>query len=498
MGLKSSLILMAVLSNFLATSFAFSLAINGALAANPGFQLSWQGDSSQDLQTYQAFLSTAQALLPPKMTQVLAQVLPDPLEVSFGNAQDFAPIPLGNCGPEELKGYSAENLSRNQEDGGWFGSKLRHKLILNPAFQSALLQGYSSPQGSCRHGTLYNLAVAAVIHALADRYDRAIGTDTVLSAKRQDACGTDDSDPSDDTDPVLEENTDCQRLRSVHRLVSDREPFLHLMNFIELPFGTENKQRQEDLALMAPDDVRLVIDPQQAFMAAVEDNLMDPGFACVHPGVAAFLNRTLGQPPLSTTQVCQPLMATLFDQPAKQIALDPARVYRVEYLYVHPGDNGLIEKFGHAALRIITSPDSKSEIDSSYVLTFYGQDSGNMIDGLTGALTSRLYVYSFKSYLASYVQGEHRAIERLPLQMSPESLQVLLGTAWEWDLRYRGRWYDLTNNCVTQLDDLLGAALPQLEFVPQPIITPATFADFLKSQSFFAGPLQTIRPENLK
>lgn len=424
------------------------------------FSLNWaKTDPARE-----SFIWTLESLTPDSMKQVIGRRI----ELEFGRERDFSPIGWGSC--SDQASYDSDNLAR-------IDSSLS-KITLNPDLRSATAS--SSPKPSCRHGTDYNLALAAVLHELANAYDLQVEADPALRFQIAKAC-------------AKRETESCRSLRSIHRLVSDRSPFMKLMNFNSGWVVPSNKQRtdQRPEYFIRESDSRFLESPQKAFTAAVEDFLIRPDFRCTNPGIYEFLAALLKKRP--RTQSCGAgLRVPLYNLPGKSVNLDPKHVYRIEYAYVRPGHEAR-ESFGHGMLRVIAcdpkrsapGPECLEDTRFHYILTFYG-DSDSI---------ARLFAYDSALMLDDYVNQEARSIEFVPLNLSRQELTVLLATALEWNRNYRGRWYDLTNNCVTQVLDLLRAAIPSLEYQTFPIITPSSLANRLKELPIYKGPSILAEPK---
>jgi hypothetical protein len=417
----------------------------GVNAYASSFSLSWNDNSL--FASQQHFLETIESLTPDLMKSGIAEAL----SIDF-SGQGFSPIAWGTCqNSQDFKTYFRENLYRI--DGS--------NIVLNSDLRAALEEKPAQFRRSCFHGVDYNVIMGAIYQAVAEIYDRGPHS------------------------------------------ISRSSSFDHQTNYVISLFGAKNKQRKDPVSqrLYIDAEPRILSGPSKAFTAEFEDFEVDREFYCSHPGMWNYLNMVLNTariPPACP----KPFLSTLYDprkDGTRTVEMDLKSIYRVEYIYALPGGKDLLGKFGHAMLHVIAcspahpvpGPECETDFANHFFLTFNAEGVKSVLDGFTGKGVAELFVVDYTLKLGAYALA-NRKLNAIELNLTQPELATLIGTAWEWNQRYRERWDNLGNNCVTEILDLIRASVPSLESVQFPFVTPASLATLLQHMPLISNGERTV------
>lgn len=163
------------------------------------------------------------------------------------------------------------------------------------------------------------------------------------------------------------------------------------------------------------------------------------------------------------------------------LALDPARVYAVDYLLAE-GNEQPMSRWGHSMLRLVICapgrvPGPACRLDLQYhrVLSFrafVGDVQISSWRGLTGSYPSRLFVLPLNQVIDEYTKVELRALSSVPLALRPDEIAALLTRAAQVHWSYDGRYYFISNNCAVETYKLLHDGVPRLAEAGMSSITP--------------------------
>ena len=140
-------------------------------------------------------------------------------------------------------------------------------------------------------------------------------------------------------------------------------------------------------------------------------------------------------------------------------------MYQVHYLQVEAGENAE-SRWGHSMFRIILCNPKRKKVDHRCLrdvehhvtVSFLAdiRDTRNKhYNGLTGKYPSLLFVQPFKKTIIEYGWVENRRLTSLPLKFSDlQKRKFIMQTLSRLD-SYVGKYYFLSNNCMTESLNLL-------------------------------------------
>ena len=223
--------------------------------------------------------------------------------------------------------------------------------------------------------------------------------------------------------------------------------------------------------------------PAEFVAVNLEHYVLDADYACRRPALAAWFSERLGPP--HAAAACAPTLPYLqADNDAgamSLLALDPARVYAVDYLLAE-GNEQPMSRWGHSMLRLVIcapgrAPGPACRLDLQYhrVLSFrafVGDVQISSWRGLTGSYPSRLFVLPLNQVIDEYTKVELRALSSVPLALRPDEIAALLTRAAQVHWSYDGRYYFISNNCAVETYKLLHDGVPRLAEAGMSSITP--------------------------
>ncbi|MEA9739255.1 DUF4105 domain-containing protein [Xanthomonas campestris] len=223
--------------------------------------------------------------------------------------------------------------------------------------------------------------------------------------------------------------------------------------------------------------------PAEFVAVNLEHYVLDADYACRRPALAAWFSERLGPP--HAAAACAPTLPYLqADNDAgamSLLALDPARVYAVDYLLAE-GNEQPMSRWGHSMLRLVICapgrvPGPACRLDLQYhrVLSFrafVGDVQISSWRGLTGSYPSRLFVLPLNQVIDEYTKVELRALSSVPLALRPDEIAALLTRAAQVHWSYDGRYYFISNNCAVETYKLLHDGVPRLAEAGVSSITP--------------------------
>lgn len=340
--------------------------------------------------------------------------------------------------PENICETEASNEKKRPFIYGEYNQKTK-TLTLNQAVVNVLENGpENSPEISCQHRTIYNQALATIIHELAHAFDFN------------------------------------------DRNISSSVEFLQRAGFKKGLLKIKNKNTEA----MRPADSYGERNAVEAFAVNAEYYVLDPQFPCRKPAMAQYLEAILGRVPEKST--CSPKRTVMMSTSAGPypVSLDPSRIYRIDYLLASPGKD-LSSGFGHSMFRLVLcAPEHFDAISGKMIpATPFGKKCledrlfhlvvsyrANVEDvtlnyrkGLFGGYPSMMFILNFGDVLDEYNRDELRAVESYPLSLSEKEKLDILNKILEDHWNYRGRYKFLTNNCAVESLDLLKNSLDRAE-----------------------------------
>jgi len=223
--------------------------------------------------------------------------------------------------------------------------------------------------------------------------------------------------------------------------------------------------------------------PAEFVAANLEHFLFDAEYACRRPGVHAYFAAHFDWAPPHAD--CASELPFVEAEPgadvAPLLALDPARVYAVDYLLAE-GNAQPMSRWGHSMLRLVVcapgrapGPDCRLDLAHHRVLSFRAFVDDVQISslrGLTGRYPSRLFVLPLDQVIDEYTRIELRGLQSIPLQLSTDEIAALLTQAANLHWSYDGRYYFVGNNCAVETWKLLQTGVPRLADARLRSITP--------------------------
>jgi len=393
--------------------------------------------------------------LPPKVRQVLTDSLTGKPIVSFAvdragerlpEAKQFCDVPQEKSGLV-LARFEPSLLGR----GG--------KVVLN-----ADLPSHYAPESpakepmSCRHGSLHFEALASVLHELAHAYER--------EASRRGGAPT-------------------------FPVPSADERYLRLVDIVPGWIWPTSKNTHPP---RSPDPYE-VRSGAESFAVNFEYFLLDSTYACRRPSQAAYFSKSFAFDPFPqrSCRVNTQVYATGGGGVLRQ-DLDPARLYRVDYLLATPGTS-FISRWGHSMMRLVmcaparfdstakkiipATPMGPACEDDTYwhVVVSYRADVRGIEPGLLSIVKdrfpSRLFLMTFDEIFREYLHGELRSLAAYPIALDPGQKELLLHRILESHWGYEGDYHFLSGNCATETGDLLASVLEPKQTSLLPTISPS-------------------------
>ena len=334
-------------------------------------------------------------------------------------------------------------------------------IELNARLLPALADGSAASKRTKRpHGTVRRELLATVLHELAHLYDRAQlwapAQKILLQRCRQRLASL---------GPVGLPDS-CRGHTARRFTLSDDPQLLDLAGWPQ-QVGRRGQREAHNRQVARSPDVYELSSPLEFLAVNMEYFLLDPAYTCRRPSLARYLRAHFAWTP-PDQQPCAEGYAYL--NAGRDFArqplgtLDPARVYRIDYLLAEAND-AWASRWGHSMLRlVICAPgrplgeDCRLDLDQHLVLSyraFVGDVQLSSWDGLTGAYPSRLFVLPLAQVIDEYTKVELRSLASVPLKLNREQLERLVSRAAEQHWSYDGNYYFISNNCAVETLKLL-------------------------------------------
>lgn len=247
-------------------------------------------------------------------------------------------------------------------------------------------------------------------------------------------------------------------------------------------FPAVGRRSRNDFTARSPDRYELTR-PSEFVAVNLEHYVLDASYACRRPALYHHFAQHFGNP--ASEVACEPglpfLEADAARGDATLLALDPARVYEVDYLLAE-GNTQAMSRWGHSMLRLVVcapgrapGPDCRLDLSHHRVLSFrafVGDVQISSWRGLTGSYPSRLFLLPLDQVIEEYTKIELRGLQSLPLRLRRDEIASLLERAAQLHWSYDGRYYFISNNCAVETWKLLHDGVPRLAEAPLASITP--------------------------
>ncbi len=247
-------------------------------------------------------------------------------------------------------------------------------------------------------------------------------------------------------------------------------------------FRVAGRRSRNDFTARSPDRYELTR-PSEFVAVNLEHYVLDPTYACRRPALHRHFAMHFGEPAVDAA--CAPglpfLEADAARGDAALLAMDPARVYEVDYLLAE-GNTQAMSRWGHSMLRLVVcapgrppGPDCRLDLAHHRVVSFRAFVGDVQISGwhgLTGSYPSRLFLLPLDQVIEEYTKVELRGLQSIPLRLRQDEIASLLERAAQLHWSYDGSYYFISNNCAVETWKLLHDGVPRLAEAPLASITP--------------------------
>ncbi len=446
----------------------FLLVFPGISGAQSFFQMNVENLKPTEVHAAKALLDRAEKLLP------------DSLKTQFSNGIEVS---------FSLKGHAHGKAFRNVQ---------KPRMALNEKLIEVAAKGEqdSSPtldeKGQLRlHKTMYQEALAAVLHETAHLYDQ-LNLQTPQTGQWISFCQSISAD-----DKRMQ--SECAVYKNIKSTISTNPYYLEVAGWIMLSNGNGDRSNENLFRFRSPDPYELK-NSAEHFAVNFEYFLLDPNFSCRRPGLANFLakhfktnlpicavNYRYVDPDAADIDPKTRQIRNLF----KEIPMD--RVYQVHYLLAEPGSS-MMSRFGHSMLRLVIcapgqpkGPACLTESLSYHLVlsfrAFINTPHINSVAGLTGKYPSRLFVVPFENVIQEYNEVEYRGLKSYPLKLSQVEIKNLVERSLETHWSYDSRYYFISNNCAVETLNLLKSSLMRPELINSRIIYPKDLLNVLLQEN---------------
>ena len=270
--------------------------------------------------------------------------------------------------------------------------------------------------------------------------------------------------------------------RAQHDILSDDPRLRDLAGWQRSVFAVAGRRSRNDFVARVPDPYELER-PSEFVAVNLEHFVFDPSYGCRRPALHRHFAMHFRMP--VTTEACAPGLPFLdVDAEAGEaslLALDPSRIYAVDYLLAE-GNTQAMSRWGHSMLRLVIcapgrapGPDCRLDLAHHRVLSFRAFVGDVQISGwrgLTGSYPSRLFLLPLDQVIEEYTRVELRGLQSIPLQLDQREIASLVERAAQLHWSYDGRYYFISNNCAVETWKLLHDSVPRLAREPLASITP--------------------------
>jgi hypothetical protein len=247
-------------------------------------------------------------------------------------------------------------------------------------------------------------------------------------------------------------------------------------------FRVAGRRSRNDFIARSPDAYELTR-PSEFVAVNLEHFVLEGSYACRRPALYRHFASHFGES--SAAAECAEglpfLEADAARGDASLLALDPARIYEVDYLLAE-GNSEAMSRWGHSMLRLVVcapgralGPDCRLDLAHHRVLSFrafVGDVQISSWRGLTGSYPSRVFLLPLDQVIEEYTKVELRGLQSIPLRLQRDEVASLLERAAQLHWSYDGRYYFISNNCAVETWKLLHDGVPRLAGEPLASITP--------------------------
>ncbi|MBC7428031.1 MAG: DUF4105 domain-containing protein [Bacteriovorax sp.] len=416
---------------------------------------------TDDKKVMESVLSEVASFLPGKMKEGL----PKNLEIKITQLTAHKVIPDEVC--SSTTGHSVDYKDIKLKDRPFvYGqyNQYRNVLTINTPVMIELLKGREkSKRINCQHKSLYDQAIATMVHELTHAYDFNNGR------------------------------------------ISNSMEYIARAGFKKGLLKIKNR----NLQAMRSADVYELVNIAESFAVNMEYFTMDPEFFCRKPSMFNYFKNLFNIDPYPT-RTCSVNNTVMVSTPASgfiPIEIDASRVYRIDYLMASPG-KGAESGFGHSMFRlVICAPERFDAITNRTIpATLHGkkclddklfhlvvsyranvEDAKlNYMKGVFGGYPSMLYILNFSDVLDEYNRDELRDISSFPLILTAKEREEFILKVKEEHWNYRGSYKFINSNCATESYDLLKSALERTQLNTKSSVSPKGVLEDLDALSFLS------------
>ncbi|UOF02390.1 lipoprotein N-acyltransferase Lnb domain-containing protein [Bdellovibrio reynosensis] len=320
------------------------------------------------------------------------------------------------------------------------------------------LKVYPEQKLSCPHTTASELAKKALLFQVASLYDQSPGH--WQNKADQAALAQCESEHQQDRKAPLSPR--CQYYLENRFRVSGSANYRNLSDYKGQRLHSKNKL---DLRLLNEHETDSA---SEHFAIHFSEFLLNPDFECRKPAFHSYFVALTGRRPFPAGS-CQGVSHIFTSTGAWKIDIAPEKVYQVHFLYASKGEE-MMSRWGHSMLRLVVcapfrtvvGPECLTDVAFHLVLSYRANIDDVIInywDGLTGKYPSQLMAFSMPEVIDEYTRGQWRDLISLPLRISEAQKNLLVQSALEHYWSYAGDYKFLTNNCASETDQLVRAAL---------------------------------------
>ncbi|MBC86141.1 MAG: hypothetical protein CL677_03090 [Bdellovibrionaceae bacterium] len=433
--------------------------------------------------------------LPPYLEKVLtvtAQKLPAQMRtfldrklvIKKGYTKDFSTITdFNDCASETLETSNIVKYDNDQVSVK-IPYRWESEITIHPEVWDVFEAGMASKTPTCRFRHLGYYTAAALINVISKMYDE------IRFYPKDEQVAWNQCRLGGHSDPV------CKTLRKTRGLISNRPAFFNLTHFTYGFWGYKNLQITE-LGIEQKErpfnnlDVRELESPKEAFAVNMEYFLLNKNFNCIRPAMDHLFRRVLeiSAPPERCDDSLIDIILTGGED--SRLSIDMDQVESVFLVVADPGE-GIESRWGHIGLILAscTEEDQSSQeclesignnqsIDFHYYNPGYDEEEDGFLKSqmrkLSGEYVGYIQAFHLQNRVDYYVVDQQRGLTVVELKSNVRSkeyfIKDLLLTIQEFDKEYRGKWGQVTNNCVHQLASLLKVSLPEIRYSKQHFFT---------------------------
>jgi hypothetical protein len=231
---------------------------------------------------------------------------------------------------------------------------------------------------------------------------------------------------------------------------------------------------------------------QEHFAVNAEYFFLDPEFSCRNPALYNYFSKAFQHVPF-LDQKCSFNYEVRLSETSIVKNLEPSKIYSIDYLMAHNGKEAM-SRFGHSMMRLVMcaphrqtmSEECRKDVSHHLVVSFRANIDDGMTSpwkGLTGKYPAMLFILPMSEVIEEYTKVELRSLISVPLKLSADDKTSLIQNIISKYWTYVGKYYFITNNCATEVRDLIQTSVPNSFLLTQNPKTPkAVLASLIEAQ----------------